>query len=211
MAGSPVADALLTASAVLIITCPCALALAVPLLQVIATSRLYRAGVLLKSPTALERLAAVDTVVFDKTGTLTEPALSLVRDAEFDAEALRVAASLAAASRHPLARSLVASAGPVPMAERVVEFPGQGLESGEIRLGCHGFAAPLAGGAPAGPELWLARPDRRPVRFAFAETLRVDAAATVAQLRGLGMEVHLLSGDHAAAVASIAAVLGIGS
>ncbi len=137
-AGASLNESLLIAAAVLIITCPCALALAVPAVQVIATSRLFRAGVLLKSPTALERLAEVDTVVFDKTGTLTEPSLALVREG-LDAEALAVAASLAVSSRHPLARALVAVAGPVVGREDVVEHAGRGLAAGAVRLGSWGF------------------------------------------------------------------------
>jgi Cu2+-exporting ATPase len=101
--GAPLAQSLLTACAVLIITCPCALALAVPAVQVIATSQLFRLGVLLKSATALERLAEVDTVVFDKTGTLTEPVLTMRREG-VDAEALAVAASLAVNSQRPCQR-----------------------------------------------------------------------------------------------------------
>ena len=100
--GIPAGQALLIAASVLIITCPCALALAVPAVQVIATGRLFRSGMLLKSPTALERLAEVDTVVFDKTGTLTEPLLAL--SSAPDPAALREAATMAACSRHPLAR-----------------------------------------------------------------------------------------------------------
>ncbi len=138
---APLETSLLNAVAVLIITCPCALALAVPAVQVIATSRLFRAGILLKSPTALERLAEIDTVVFDKTGTLTEPTLMLAGAAE--PEALRVAASLGEASRHPLVRALAAAAGPVAPAEDVIEAPGQGLRcatpEGEIRLGSRAF------------------------------------------------------------------------
>jgi Cu2+-exporting ATPase len=210
VAGVPAGEALLIASAVLIITCPCALALAVPVVQVIATSMLFRAGVLLKSATALERLAVVDTVVFDKTGTLTEPTLALVRGLDFDEAALRVAASLAVVSRHPLARSLVAATGPVAVAEGVVEYPGQGLCAGDLRLGSWEFCgldqAQVAG---RGPELWLVRPDHPPIRFQFQETLRDDAAVTVQRLRSLGMDVRLLSGDHVDAVAPIADALGI--
>jgi Cu2+-exporting ATPase len=214
VAGVTVGVALLTASAVLIITCPCALALAVPVVQVIATGRLFRSGVLLKSPTALERLADVDTVVFDKTGTLTEPVLALERGPEFDDDALQVAASLAVASRHPLARSLVAAAGPVAMAEGAVEVPGQGVRAGEVRLGNRQFAIdgrvkPGHDGT-GGPELWLAWPGREAVRFGFVETLRMDAAVTVERLRTLGLEVHLLSGDRAISVASVARAIGIG-
>jgi Cu2+-exporting ATPase len=205
---------LLTASAVLIITCPCALALAVPVVQVIATGRLFRAGVLLKSPTALERLADVDTVVFDKTGTLTEPAMALVKGHDFDHDALRVAASLAAGSRHPLARALLAESGPVPVADDVVEYPGVGLRAGEVWLGREPKTLPLPlreGGGGRGPRLWLTRPGSPPTCVQFAETLRADSAATVERLRDMGLVVHILSGDHAAAVAPIAATVGAGS
>ena len=209
-AGVSVGQALLTATAVLIITCPCALALAVPLVQVIATSRLLRAGVLLKSPTALERLADVDTIVFDKTGTLTEPTMALVQDPDFDETALRVAASLAANSRHPLARSLLAASGPVAVADDVAEEPGQGMQAGSVRLGSRLFATSCGGDETAvGPELWLSRPGHRPVRFRFAEKLRADATATLARLRRLGLDLRLLSGDRSGAVAPIASALGI--
>ncbi len=171
VAGVPAAEALLTACAVLIITCPCALALAVPVVQVIATGRLFRAGVLLKSPTALERLADVDTVVFDKTGTLTEPMPALVKGPAFDEDALRVAASLAVASRHPLARSLLAAAGPVAVADGVEEVPGQGVRAGDIWLGrasvgvrCRRTRRSSGWSVLAGA----------PVRFRFHETLRAD-------------------------------------
>ena len=207
--GVPASAALLIACAVLIATCPCALALAVPAVQVIATGALFRAGMLLKSPTALERLAEVDTVVFDKTGTLTEPMLALAEDPARDAGALGVAASLAANSRHPLSRSLLAAAGPVPAAEGVEERPGEGLTLGEIRLGSRAYAGDPSAPPAEGPELWLARPGSPPVRFAFRERLRPDAVTTVAGLRRAGLRVMLASGDRAAAVAPVAASLGI--
>ncbi len=207
--GVPASAALLIACAVLIATCPCALALAVPAVQVIATGALFRAGMLLKSPTALERLAEVDTVVFDKTGTLTEPMLALADDSSREPEALQLAASLAANSRHPLSRSLLAAAGPVPAAEGVEERPGEGLALGKIRLGSRAFAGDPSAPPAAGPELWLARPDRQPVLFAFRERLRPDAVATVAGLRRAGLRVLLASGDRAASVEPVAENLGI--
>jgi Cu2+-exporting ATPase len=211
VAGIPASQALLTASAVLIITCPCALALAVPAVQVIATGRLFRGGMLLKSATALERLAMVDTVVFDKTGTLTEPLLALANAP--DTASLREAAQLAACSRHPLARSLVAAAGRVAPADDVTEHPGQGLSrrttAGDIRLGSRTFCAvpPLA--SSSGPELWLARPCQPVVRFTFQERPRSDAAETIKRLAGMGLRLKLISGDHAGQVSSIAQELGI--
>ncbi|CBS87884.1 heavy metal translocating P-type ATPase metal-binding domain-containing protein [Azospirillum lipoferum] len=206
-------DALMNAIAVLIITCPCALALAVPVVQVIASGRLMRQGTLLKSPTALERLAAIDTVVFDKTGTLTEgrpvPQLDGV-----PADDLALAASLAAASRHPLARALAAAAPQVPVAAGVREIAGAGLSlqtpDGEVRLGSRRFTgAPLEAEDAAGPELWLARPGEEPRRILFLDAPRPDAAAVVAALKARGLEVRLLSGDRKGAVAAVAERLGI--
>ena len=205
--------ALLIAVSVLIITCPCALALAVPAVQVIASGRLLHRGVLLKSATALERLAQVDTVAFDKTGTLTEGHPDLCSDESIDAGALRLAASLAAASRHPLARALARAVPGVAVATGVREVPGSGLildgPDGEIRLGHRRFAGGSEDGEAVGPELWLARPGRVPVRFTFLDRPRADAAEVVARLGAAGYRVLLLSGDRKPVAGEIAARLGI--
>jgi Cu2+-exporting ATPase len=211
--GAPWQLALLYAVAVLIITCPCALGLAVPAVQVIASGRLLRGGILLKSATALERLAQVDTVVFDKTGTLTLGRPTLDYGGPVDAAALTLAASIAAASRHPLARALVAAAPDVATVDGVVEVPGAGLRwqgpDGEVRLGNRVFCSIAETEDASGPELWLARPGRMPVRFAFRDELRGDALAVVAELRARGLAVELLSGDRAPIVANVARALKI--
>jgi Cu2+-exporting ATPase len=199
--------ALLYAIAVLIITCPCAMGLAVPAVQVIASGRLFARGVLLKSATALERVAHIDTVVLDKTGTLTHGQPDLA--GPVDGEALRLAASLAGTSRHPLARALCRAMPGVPVADGVEEVAGRGLRLGAIRLGSRVWCG-LEGACDGdGPELWLARPDRPPVRFAFRDQLRSDAAAVVAQLKRRGLQVELLSGDRAPVVAGVAQRVGI--
>ncbi|GBD41871.1 putative copper-importing P-type ATPase A [bacterium HR39] len=208
-------QALLIATSVLIITCPCALGLAVPAVQVIASGRLLQRGVLLKSATALERFARVDTVVFDKTGTLTEDRPT-PRLAGLPEPALRTAASLAHASRHPLARALAAAFPHVPPAEGVEEVPGEGLRlvtpEGEMRLGRRAFAAPGAPdpGPADGPELWFSAPGITPFRIPFTDRPRPDAATVVAELRRRGLAVLLLSGDRGPAVERIARETGIG-
>ncbi len=205
--------ALLNAIAVLIITCPCALGLAVPVVQVVASGRLMRRGILLKSATALERLVGIDTVVFDKTGTLTEGRPELVEDGSWTRADLDAAAALAAASRHPLARALAQAAPHVAAAPGVEEVPGLGLrrtmQEGEIRLGSRAWCGVGEESADPGPELWLTRPGCAPVRFAFRDRLRADAAEVVAALRREGIVVELLSGDRAATVREIAAAVGI--
>ncbi len=218
-AGVPWTEALIIAVAVLIVTCPCALALAVPAVQVAATGRLMRQGILVKSPTALERIAEVDTIVFDKTGTLTLGRLDLHRDGvgqTWTAQDLRIAAGMAGMSRHPLARALARAASDAPALSGVVEKPGRGLvwssPEGAVRLGSRDFVGveAEAGIIDAAPEMWLARPGRAPARFSFADELRADAAATVARLRARGFALELLSGDRPDAVRAAAETLGIG-
>jgi Cu2+-exporting ATPase len=201
--------ALLNAIAVLIITCPCALALAVPAVQVAAAGRLLRAGILVKSATALERLATVDTVVFDKTGTLTQGRPELLRDGGWGDADLAEAAAIAAASRHPLARALAAEVPAVKAAGDVEEVPGSGLRRGAVLLGSREWCGVAAAPESEGPELWLARPGAAPLRFAFQDTPRPDAESIVGGLLRAGYRVELLSGDRSLAVGAMAGRLGI--
>ena len=208
LGGLPWDRALLIATAVLIITCPCALALAVPVVQVVASTRLLRHGVLLLSPSALERLATVDHVVLDKTGTLTLGRPELV-DSEVDGAALEQAAAIAASSRHPLAQALARAVPEVAPADGVVEHAGLGLQRGVVRLGSARFCGATNPIDDGRSELWLARPGRSPVRFAFADRLRPDARVVVDALAKRGLTVELLSGDRAAAVVRAAREAGI--
>lgn len=205
---------LLIAVAVLIVTCPCALGLAVPVVQVVASGRLFADGVLVKAGDALERLAVADTVVFDKTGTLTLGRPELANLHEVAADDLRRAATLAVASRHPLARALVAAAGTVAAAEGVKEERGMGLaamtDAGEIRLGNRIWCGlDEAAADNAGTEMWLCCPQRSPVRFLFRDRPRPDAVNVVTVLKARGLDVILLSGDRNDVVAETAAELGI--
>jgi Cu2+-exporting ATPase len=200
--------ALVNAVAVLIITCPCALGIAVPAVHVAAAGRLMRGGVVVASGSALDRLAEADAAVLDKTGTLTRGRPALLAGA-WSARDLAHAGALAAASRHPLARALAAEAAVAP-APGVIEHPGEGLSletgTGTIRLGNAAFVGAAAG---EGMELWFAAPGRAPVPFRFEDAPRADAAEAVAGLAQAGLAVELLSGDRAPAVAKAAAAAGI--
>jgi len=212
VAGAGVEQALITAIAVLIITCPCALGLAVPAVQVVASGRLFRKGILVKNGAALERFAEIDRVAFDKTGTLTlgEPAL-LAPETISDAE-LRTAASLAAVSRHPLSRAIARAAearlGPVAGARDAEETPGAGIRAGETRLGSAAWVG-FAADDGAETTVYLSRAGAAPLAFRFAATLRPDAQAVIRDLHAHRLPTALLSGDRAAPVASVAAMLGI--
>lgn len=212
--GEGVRDSLLNAVAVLIITCPCALGLAVPVVRVVAHGLLFARGILVKSADALERLAQIDTVVFDKTGTLTKGELVLVERP--DDATLALAAAVAQGSRHPLARA-VADAGRgliLPAVDEVREVAGSGVEAAidgrTVRLGRREWAAPevVADDRHDGAELWLAAADVRQ-RLRFRDSIKDDAVEAVAALAAMGLHVCIVSGDRPAPVEGVARCLGI--
>ncbi|SNR32562.1 heavy metal translocating P-type ATPase [Puniceibacterium sediminis] len=209
-----VGRALEVAISVLVITCPCALGLAVPAVSTVTTARLFRMGLLVKSRTALERLSEIDEVVFDKTGTLTTGIMAL-KNAPSDRD-LAVAAGLAVGSSHPLSRAICAAAkqrGLTPATvQDLEETAGAGvsgsLDGQRLRLGRPEWVAPDQT-APEASEVWLQQGNNAPAVFRFAEELRPDALACIAALRADGIGVALLSGDAPGAVGRIAGALGL--
>jgi Cu2+-exporting ATPase len=212
LGGADLPTALLYAVTVLIIACPCAIGLAVPAVQVNAIGGLLRRGILVRSGDALDRLAAIDRVVFDKTGTLTEGRAELV-EMPSDPQALRLAAALAGASRHPFARALTHRLGFGSAVEAVAETPGAGIsglvDGRKVRLGRADFCGAVAGGNDAASEVWLSAEALPPQRFALADKLRSDARETVDYFRKAGVQLSILSGDRRPAVEICAASLGI--
>lgn len=218
LAGAGWETALTYAIAVLIITCPCALALAVPAVQVAATSRLFGKGVIVKAGDGLERLAEVDTIVFDKTGTLTRGEPVLRNAADVPDGTLAAAASLAVASRHPYSKAVVREARernlPVVAAPNVREVPGSGLVApgarGELRLGSEewvkGGVATTGGNVGS---LWFSDAEGAATALRFEDAIRSDAPAVVQALKEADYEVRLVSGDRAPAVAGVAAAAAI--
>ncbi len=201
--------ALNVAISVLVITCPCALGLAVPAVSTVTTAKLFRSGLLVKSRTALERLAEIDTVVFDKTGTLTTGEAVLLGTP--DPGALALAAGLAQGSAHPLSRALMQAAElrgirPLIVSERV-ERPGFGVEGlvgqARVRLGRSNWV-----GANSG-RVALDEGAGTITAFDFAERARDDARETVAALKDKGLGVVLLSGDTPERASQMARELGI--
>jgi len=214
LAGASLHDAVITAIAVLIITCPCALALAIPAVQVVASGALFRTGVILNAGDAIERLAEVDTVVFDKTGTLTLPEPRVANIGVYDPDLLEMAARLAQSSRHPLAAAVAREARErVPYLD-AIEEPGQGvralIDGIEARLGSFAFCGNTCSVAlPPETSLIAFRHGDRGAIFAVRQSLRADAVDVAKSLAALGIDVRILSGDRPAAVEPIAAALGI--
>jgi Cu2+-exporting ATPase len=208
------------AVAVLVISCPCAFALAVPAAITRALAALARSGVLVAKPDAIQALAECTHALFDKTGTLTDAALSLTDVETFNGvsrgEALRMAATLARQSRHPAAR-VIEAAHPDQSGNaltNLISHPGLGVSASiagrEWRLGRSDFAA---AGRPVSPDYddaVLLADDSGPIAaFRLCERLRVDANAAVEALRQQGVTVLIASGDSSARVAKLAESLGV--
>ena len=202
------------AIAVLIITCPCALGLAVPIVQVVAARRLFDNGIMLKDGSGIERLARIDTVVFDKTGTLTSGEMRLV-DQDLAPEALAAAAALGAYSKHPHSQALTQFA-PIDGARLSVtdvrEEAGFGVE-GQIdgrlyRLGRTDWSVFVQQDAPTTGTV-LSCEGRILAVFRFEEQLRAGAVAAIDDLRASDVGIQILSGDNASAVAAVADSLSI--
>ncbi len=218
------------AIAMLIVTCPCALALATPLAVTVAIGRAARNGILIHGGDALERLARPGVIVLDKTGTLTEGRLALVAWSG-DARAAAAVVALEREARHPVADAFVAALAPsltgTPTAQDVTIVPGGGV-SGVVDgfravVGAPGYVlAQCAAGTADSPigataaaadgrtPVWIAI-DGRPVAAAgFADRIRADAAPTLAALRARGFTPHILSGDAADVVTAVGDTLGVG-
>lgn len=224
------AMALMAAVAVLVVTCPCALSLATPTAMLTTAGLLARSGVLVRRMQAIESLADIDTVVFDKTGTLTDTAMRVksitTRDGVAPEQALQWAAGLAKQSVHPVSRAVVLASQGLPdvAVSGVREHFGLGLEgllqkscaevSGPLRLGsgkyCEISDAQLSEVlASSVQQLFLSDRNGWIASFAIDETLRPDAAETIAALQVQGLKIWMLSGDTQATVQRVAAQLGI--
>lgn len=212
VAGAGWHDSLLIAAAVLIITCPCALGLAVPAAQIVAAGALMRAGVLVKDGSALERLAEVDLAFVDKTGTLTLGRPEAIGLDRLDTRAKSLILALSQASRHPLSEALTRGLQryDVRPAEvtSVTETPGFGIEAqwagGIVTLG-----RPQRGELGDALATELSVDGKAVVTIRFADRLRPDAAEAIGALARQGVDAMILSGDRAEAVAPVARQLGL--
>ena len=203
------------AAAVLIITCPCALGLAVPAVTTAASGRLFGKGLLIKNATALERLATVDTVVFDKTGTLTLGTPQVTNWNALDDKSKSVALALAQSSAHPLAVAITDAARSEGIEPAVLsdlaERPGYGtegrFEGRAVRLGRACWLGAVDEGETLGTALDTGCGPVQLLRF--EDSPRPGASELVAALKRQGLETILLSGDRQQAVARLADALEI--
>ncbi|CAM5768087.1 copper-translocating P-type ATPase [Labrys miyagiensis] len=211
--------AITVAIAVLIITCPCALGLAVPIVQVMAARRLFENGIMVRDGSAMERLAEIDTVAFDKTGVLTTGMPRFAKSDEMTSDSMVLAGALAAHSRHPLSRAIadVAWTGGQPSPfDIVTEQAGYGMEGNVgtdlYRLGRPDWALDrrmIGVDLPETTKVVLSRNGAFLAAFDFEDELRPGAVRAVRELSARGLELEILSGDRPQAVKTVASALGV--
>ena len=206
--------AITIAIAVLIVTCPCALGLAVPMVHVMAARRLFDSGIMLRDGSALERLAEVDTVIFDKTGTLTTGKPHLVAAGDADGHTLGLAASIARHSQHPYSRALAHLSDAQISFDEISEQAGFGLEArvgGVVyRLGRPDWAITAAAPVDDNQEtVVLSANGQRIIGFVIDDTLRDGFSQAFAALTQLGVAAAIVSGDNAKRVRAIASTVGV--
>ncbi|WP_202844824.1 heavy metal translocating P-type ATPase [Luteimonas saliphila] len=198
--------------ALLVISCPCALSLAVPTALAAAHGALARVGVLATRADAMETLAGATDIVFDKTGTLSDDRPVLADVETFDGfaagDALAIAAALERDANHPLAAAFAHADAGLPVAG-VRAVAGHGIEGAIAGRGWKLGRAEFACGGEDDGALWLGDGGNAAARFALRESIRGDAPTALEALRGLGLRIHLSSGDAAAPVSSLAQALGI--
>lgn len=212
---------LLNAITVLIITCPCALGLAVPVVQVLACSKLMKQGVLLKSSDALERLAIVDTIIFDKTGTLTTGNMNLLKG-KYTANIMQLAASLGSNSKHPLSRAISNSyKGKLLEINDIQEIAGKGIKGiyngKEIRLGSMNWCGgDMKESDNVNKEsqitenrLWFSFQGDKATLFRFEDQLRKNVKSTIKSFNKYNIHTILLSGDVSHIVKHVSGKVGI--
>jgi len=211
--GARTADAVLYAISVLIITCPCALGLAVPIVQVIATSRLLSQGILVKSADALERLAQCQSFIFDKTGTLTEGMPKFVKSSDFPQDQLEAIASLAGQSRHPLCEAITRAYTGKLISVKVSEKKGFGVEASiagvNCKLGNQVFCNVKNTIDDGFSEAWFKADGKKAVRLKFSDTVKADARQLMTWLKEKGFNTGIISGDRSKAVAIVAEQIGL--
>jgi Cu2+-exporting ATPase len=219
--GAGIHQAIMVAVAVLIITCPCALGLAVPVAQVVAVGALARRGVVVKADSALERLSEADVAIFDKTGTLTLGQPEVIDFPSLAPEDAAALLALARSTRHPLGRALVAILERQGIrqaaATSITEVAGFGVDADfggrRARLGHPDWigVSADAGEVPSTLCTAFVFEPSPPVVFYFRDQLRPEVNETLAALRELGMRVLILSGDRSGTVDQVARTLDVES
>ncbi len=213
-------QSLVYAISMLIITCPCAIGLAVPVVQVLASGRLFKKGILLKSGDGLEKLSKITYAFFDKTGTLTLGKLTLNNGDKISSANMQLAASLAVNSTHPLSQAIVKDFSGKLFDCNVKDTAGHGLESvingKRVRLGKLNWVLEIVkdnvknhSQNDSQIELWLAIENKEPVRLTFDDSLRQDSKQVIEILKNNNITTSILSGDRKSVVKKIASELAV--